>query len=91
MFLKVTCGFIMFLKVMQFTSIIVAPPQSHTIFGLLLKCPQGKIISLTLTQGEQELGEAGWGGGEVLMQEEINPFSPNIHLQILQTDLHTFP
>ena len=77
---------------MQFTSIIVAPPQSHTIFGLLLKCPQGKIISLTLTQGEQELGEAGWGGGgEVLLQEEINPFSPNIHLQILQTDLHTFP
>ena len=66
----------MFLKVMQFTSIIVAPPQSHTIFGLLLKCPQGKMISLTLTQGEQE---------------EINPFSPNIHLQILQTDLHTFP
>ena len=63
MFLKVTCGFIMFLKVMQFTSIIVAPPQSHTIFGLLLKCPQGKMISLTLTQGEQELGEAGWGGG----------------------------
>ena len=80
----------MFLKVMQFTSIIVAPPQSHTIFGLLLKCPQGKMISLTLTQGEQELGEAG-GGGEVLLQEEINPFSPNIHLQILQTDLHTFP
>ena len=79
----------MFLKVMQFTSIIVAPPQSHTIFGLLLKCPQGKMISLTLTQGEQELGEA--GGGEVLLQEEINPFSPNIHLQILQTDLHTFP
>ena len=75
---------------MQFTSIIVAPPQSHTIFGLLLKCPQGKMISLTLTQGEQELGEAG-GGGEVLLQEEINPFSPNIHLQILQTDLHTFP
>ena len=80
----------MFLKVMQFTSIIVAPPQSHTIFGLLLKCPQGKMISLTLTPGEQELGEAG-GGGEVLLQEEINPFSPNIHLQILQTDLHTFP
>ena len=80
----------MFLKVMQFTSIIVDPPQSHTIFGLLLKCPQGKMISLTLTQGEQELGEAGWGG-EVLLQEEINPLSPNIHLQILQTDLHTFP
>ena len=71
---------------MQFTSIIVAPPQSHTIFGLLLKCPQGKMISFTLTQGEQELG-----GGGVLLQEEINPLSPNIHLQILQTDLHTFP
>ena len=44
--------------------------------------------SLTLTQGEQELGG---GGGGVLLQEEINPLSPNIHLQILQTDLHTFP
>ena len=77
----------MFLKVMQFASIIVAPPQNHTIFGLLLKFPWGKMISLTLTQGEQELG----GGGGVLLQEEINPLSPNIHLQILQTDLHTFP
>ena len=76
----------MFLKVMQFASIIVAPPQNHTILGLLLKCPWGKMISLTLTQGEQELG-----GGGVLLQEEINPLSPNIHLQILQTDLHTFP
>ena len=44
------------------------------------------MISFTLTQGEQELG-----GGGVLLQEEINPLSPNIHLQILQTDLHTFP
>ena len=47
------------------------------------------MISLTLTQGEQKLREA--GGGGVLMQEEINPLSPNINLQILQTDLHTFP
>ena len=76
----------MFLKVMQFASIIVSLPQNRTIFGLLLKCPWGKMISLTLTQGERELG-----GGGVLLQEEINPLSPNIHLQILQTDLHTFP
>ena len=46
------------------------------------------MVSLTLTQGEQELGG---GGGGVLLQEEINPLSTNIHLQILQTDLHTFP
>ena len=51
---------------MQFTSIIVAPPQSHTIFGLLLKCPQGKMISLTLTQGEQELG----GGGGIIARRD---------------------
>ena len=25
------------------------------------------------------------------MISAVNPFSPNIHIQILQTDLHTFP
>ena len=48
------------------------------------------MISLTLTQGEQELREAGGGGG-VLLQKKIKPLSHNINLQILQTDLHTFP
>ena len=56
----------MFLKVMQFASIIVAPPQNHTIFGLLLKFPWGKMISLTLTQGEQELG----GGGGIIARRD---------------------
>ena len=26
-----------------------------------------------------------------LHQESFNPLSPNIHIQILQTDLHSFP
>ena len=26
-----------------------------------------------------------------MLQLSINPLSPNIHLQILQTDLYTFP
>ena len=38
-FYRLICGFVMFLKVMQFASIIVAPPQNHTIFGVLPKCP----------------------------------------------------
>ena len=28
---------------------------------------------------------------ELLQCEQIYPFSPNIHIQILQTDLYTFP
>ena len=27
----------------------------------------------------------------MLVQLEVNPLSPNIHIQILQTYLHTFP
>ena len=27
----------------------------------------------------------------MLVQLGVNPLSPNIHIQILQTDLHTFP
>ena len=27
----------------------------------------------------------------VLLIDSLNPLSPNIHIQILQTDLHTFP
>ena len=28
---------------------------------------------------------------EVIQEHSIIPLSPNIHIQILQTDLHTFP
>ena len=27
----------------------------------------------------------------LLCLQQVNPLSPNIHIQILQTDLHTFP
>ena len=31
------------------------------------------------------------GGAAVVNGLSLNPFSPNIHIQILQTDLYTFP
>ena len=58
--------------------------------GILLKqykrlCKSSKLKSLTLPETSTNLNS--------LSSEEaiINPLSPNIHAQILQTDLYTFP
>ena len=39
---------------------------------------------VTTTPSECEKGVRNWSW-------PLNPLSPNIHIQILQTDLHTFP
>ena len=43
-----------------------------------MQYPKMYLVSLCLLTGAE------WG-------KAVNPLSPNIHIQILQTDLHTFP
>ena len=65
----------------------LVPVVSKDIFTLSIFCSQVLLVvkKMKISYLSRSLVKV------ILYATDVNPLSPSIHIQILQTDLHTFP